>query len=74
MSAATTSSPSSVAAHTPYRVSVDEYIAFRRQGFLVVRGLLGPDEVAELRQHTEDLMQGRLPEQAGHELGRHHRP
>lgn len=70
MSAATTSSPSSVAAHTPYRVSVDEYIAFRRQGFLVVRGLLGPDEVAELRQHTEDLMQGRLPEQAGHELGR----
>src|SRR3954453_22967282 len=46
-----------------YRVSVREYMDFRRQGFLVVRGLLAPEEVAELRQHTEDLMQGRLPEQ-----------
>lgn len=46
-----------------YRVSVGEYIDFRRQGFLVVRGLLAPEEVAELRAHTEDLMQGRLPEQ-----------
>jgi ectoine hydroxylase-related dioxygenase (phytanoyl-CoA dioxygenase family) len=56
--------------HTPYRVSVDEFRTFRERGFLVVRGLLSPDEVAELRQHTEDLMQGRLPEQAGHELER----
>src|SRR3954463_14668122 len=46
-----------------YRVSVREYMTFRQQGFLVVRGLLAPEEVAELRQHTEDLMQGRLPEQ-----------
>jgi len=28
-----------------------------------VRGLVSPEEVSELRQHTEDLMQGRLPEQ-----------
>lgn len=55
---------------TPYRVSVAEYIAFRQQGFLVVRGLLDQDEVRELREHTEDLMQGRLPEQTGHELDR----
>lgn len=47
----------------PYRVSVNEYRAFRRQGFLVVRGLVSPSEITELRQHTEDLMQGRLPEQ-----------
>ncbi|MDQ3539418.1 MAG: phytanoyl-CoA dioxygenase family protein [Chloroflexota bacterium] len=53
-----------------YRVSVNEYATFRRQGFLVVRGLLAADEVAELRNHTEDLMQGRLPEQALHELQR----
>lgn len=46
-----------------YRVSVQEYITFRKQGFLVVRGLVPPEEVAELRSHTEDLMQGRLPEQ-----------
>ncbi|MES2461407.1 MAG: phytanoyl-CoA dioxygenase family protein [Armatimonadota bacterium] len=47
----------------PYRVSVEEYRAFRQQGFLVVRGLVSPEEIAELQQHTEDLMQGRLPEQ-----------
>ncbi len=46
-----------------YRVSAEEYRAFRRDGFLVVRGLVSAEEIAELRQHTEDLMQGRLPEQ-----------
>lgn len=46
-----------------YAVSVDEYIKFKRDGFLVVRGLVSQAEIAELRQHTEDLMQGRLPEQ-----------
>ena len=46
-----------------YRVSVEEYSNFRRNGFLVVRGLVSPEEIAELRQHTDDLMQGRLPEQ-----------
>jgi ectoine hydroxylase-related dioxygenase (phytanoyl-CoA dioxygenase family) len=47
----------------PYRVSVDEFVAYRRQGFLVVPGLVSPEEIEELREHTEDLMQGRLPEQ-----------
>jgi len=51
-----------------YQVSVEEYLTFRRQGFLVVRGLVAPHEVDELRSHTEDLMQGQLPEQAGHRL------
>ncbi|MBA2469601.1 MAG: phytanoyl-CoA dioxygenase family protein [Chloroflexia bacterium] len=51
-----------------YQVSVEEYMTFRRQGFLVVRGLVAPDEVDELRSHTEDLMQGRLPEQSGRNL------
>ena len=46
-----------------YRVSVDQYRGFRRDGFLVVRGLVSAEEVVELRQHTEQLMQGRLPEQ-----------
>jgi phytanoyl-CoA hydroxylase len=45
------------------QVSVREYHTFRRDGVLLVRGLLNPAEIAELRQHTEDLMQGRLPEQ-----------
>jgi phytanoyl-CoA hydroxylase len=47
------------------RVTADQYTAFRRDGFVVVRGLVSADEVAELRQHTEDLMQGKLPEQRG---------
>ena len=46
-----------------YHVSVEEYSTFKRNGFLVVRDLVPPAEIAELRQHTEDLMQGRLPEQ-----------
>jgi len=53
-----------------YQVSVDEYMTFRRQGFLVVRGLVAPNEIDELRAHTEDLMQGRLPEQSGRNLDR----
>ena len=44
-------------------VTADEYRRFRRDGFLIVRNLVSSDEVAELRQHTEALMQGRLPEQ-----------
>ena len=56
-----------------YQVSVEEYMTFRRQGFLVVRGLVAPHEVDELRTHTEELMQGRLPEQTGRslDLGEH---
>lgn len=46
-----------------YPVSVEQYETFRRDGFLIVRGLLSPDNVEELRQHTDDMMQGRLPEQ-----------
>ena len=49
-----------------YQVSIEQYVRFRRHGFLVVPGLVSPDEVAELREHTEDLMQGRLPQQNRH--------
>lgn len=51
-----------------YQVSVDQYTRFRRDGFLIVPGLVSREEAAELRQHTEDLMQGKLPEQRGHEM------
>jgi ectoine hydroxylase-related dioxygenase (phytanoyl-CoA dioxygenase family) len=51
-----------------YQVSVEEYMTSRRQGFLVVRGLVSPEEVDDLKSHTEDLMQGRLPEQSGRNL------
>lgn len=46
-----------------YQVSVEQYTFFKKFGFLVVPDLVSPQEIAELKQHTEDLMQGRLPEQ-----------
>jgi len=46
-----------------YRVTVEQYTFFRRWGYLVVPQLVGPDDIAELRQHTDELMQGRLPQQ-----------
>ncbi|MEM6314253.1 MAG: phytanoyl-CoA dioxygenase family protein [Planctomycetota bacterium] len=49
--------------HERYAVTADEYRHFRQWGFLVVRGLIPPDDIAELQQHTADLMQGKLPEQ-----------
>jgi len=60
--------PTTEAHSAHYRVSVDEYVTFRRQGFLVVRGLVAPDEIAELRAHIGDLTQGRLSEQSGNLL------
>jgi ectoine hydroxylase-related dioxygenase (phytanoyl-CoA dioxygenase family) len=46
-----------------YQVTVDQYAQFRRDGFLIVRNVVPAEDVAELRQHTDDLMQGRLPQQ-----------
>src|SRR5438132_461639 len=45
------------------RVTTEQYAHFRRDGFLIVRNVVSPSEIEELRQHTEDLMQGRLPQQ-----------
>ena len=47
----------------PYKVSIDDYRRFRREGFVVIPGLVPTADIQELRQHTEDLMQGRVPEQ-----------
>lgn len=68
MAVATTEAPAGAARADRYRVSVEQYRTFRRQGFLVVPGLVSPEEIAELRAHTEDLMQGRLPEQQGRRM------
>src|SRR5690242_1232703 len=45
---------------SPYKVSVEEYRTFRRDGFLIVRGLVGRADVDELLAHAEDLMYGRI--------------
>ena len=43
---------------TRYRVTVEQYKQFRRDGYLVVRGLVTPEEVAELALYTEQLIAG----------------
>ena len=42
---------------------MEQYVRYRREGFLIVPQLVSPDEIDELRLHTEELMQGRLPQQ-----------
>jgi ectoine hydroxylase-related dioxygenase (phytanoyl-CoA dioxygenase family) len=42
-----------------YRVSVQEYVTFREQGFLAVRGLVPSADVDELNGHMDDLIAGR---------------
>lgn len=43
-----------------YEATVDEYRFYRENGYLVVRGLVLPEHVAELKAHTEDLLEGRI--------------
>jgi ectoine hydroxylase-related dioxygenase (phytanoyl-CoA dioxygenase family) len=43
-----------------YLVSVDEYRAFRRDGFLVVRGLVSKPDIDEMQAHIDDLIAGRV--------------
>ncbi len=43
-----------------YVMTVDEYSAFRRDGFLIARGVVPPSDIEELIAHTEDLMYGRV--------------
>jgi len=44
----------------PYRVSVEQYRTFRRDGYLVVKGLVLPEHVRELSAHCDDLLAGRV--------------
>jgi hypothetical protein len=46
-----------------YQVTIDEYRQYRRDGYVVIRGLVPPADIQELKDHTEDLMQGRVPQQ-----------
>src|SRR5438552_12968642 len=44
-------------------VTAQQYASFKRDGVIVVPQLVPAGDIAELRAHTDDLMQGRLPEQ-----------
>jgi hypothetical protein len=43
-----------------YRVQVEEYAGYQREGFLVVRELVPGAEVDALREHAMDLLHGRV--------------
>ena len=43
----------------PYWVSVEEYVSFHKQGFLLVRGLVPREDVQELIDHMDNLLAGR---------------
>jgi phytanoyl-CoA hydroxylase len=38
------------------QVTVEEYVRFREDGFLIVRGLLAQEEVRELLDHVDELI------------------
>jgi ectoine hydroxylase-related dioxygenase (phytanoyl-CoA dioxygenase family) len=61
--ASTTSSQALVEQTDRFRVTVEQYVTFRQRGFCVIPALVSAAEIDELRRHTEDLMQGRLPQQ-----------
>src|SRR5690349_1928523 len=44
----------------PYRVSVEEYRSFRRDGYLVARGVVSKPEIDEMLAHIDDLIHGRV--------------
>lgn len=43
-----------------YRVSVEAYRRFREQGFLVVKGLVPPEDVAAMNDYMDGLLEGRI--------------
>jgi phytanoyl-CoA hydroxylase len=43
---------------TTTRVGIEQYAHYREHGYLIVRGLVAPDEVQELLGHVDDLVAG----------------
>ncbi len=43
-----------------YTVTVDQYVRFHRDGFLVVPGLVPPEDVAQLEAHCDEIVAGRI--------------
>jgi phytanoyl-CoA hydroxylase len=45
-----------------YTVTIEEYVSFRRDGYLIVRGLLNAEDLARLKEWTDDIYHGRITE------------
>ena len=43
-----------------YRVKVSQYIDYRRDGFIVARGLASRDVVEELKCYADDMLTGQI--------------
>lgn len=43
-----------------YRVSVDDYVSYNENGYLIVRQLFTPEETEEMRAWTDDIYEGRI--------------
>jgi chlorinating enzyme len=43
-----------------YTTTIDEYVSYRRDGFIAVRGLLSEEHTQRLRQWTDDIYEGRI--------------
>jgi phytanoyl-CoA hydroxylase len=56
----TTAPPVPRRANGRYAVTVEEFVRFRAEGFLIVRGLVAGDEVQQLVGHVDDLLSGRV--------------
>ncbi|MDZ4765139.1 MAG: phytanoyl-CoA dioxygenase family protein [Chloroflexota bacterium] len=46
--------------YAPYPVSVDEYVRFKQDGYLVVKGLVARAEVQAFNEHTDAVMNGEI--------------
>jgi chlorinating enzyme len=44
----------------PYRVKVDEYKSYQRDGYLIIHGLVAPADIEALRTFAMDLLYGRI--------------
>jgi phytanoyl-CoA hydroxylase len=65
----TTAPPAADRTVPPLPVTVDQYVRYREQGFLIVRGVLAADEVQELLDHVDDILAGRVELPGGHAFG-----
>jgi len=66
--ATTTAAVAAQAGRERYRVSVAQYRTFAREGYLIVRGLIAPADVAAFIQHTDDILAGREPLPGAHHV------
>ncbi len=54
----TSVAPATNRSYEPYRVSVQEYVTFHEQGFVIIRNLILENDVQELQRHMDRILAG----------------